>query len=276
MLKISVLSGKGCAGKTFVSTNLANVIKNSTYIDMDVEEPNGLNYFKVKDIKEHLVKVKIPQIDYQKCTNCRNCVDACVYGGLMFISKPIVLENICHHCTKCTYVCKNGAIDLKEKTIGQVISAKTIDKDLNVVSGKMELLEASGVEIINAEKAFFSEINIIDSPPGTGCLTISSIIDSDYLLVVVEASEFGLHNLKMVIDLARELEKPFGIVINKSRNKANIIYNYAKKNHLIILETFAFDKELYQKNSNALLVSDETKYRAKFNHLKEQLWEQVL
>jgi MinD superfamily P-loop ATPase len=38
---ISVASGKGGTGKTTIATNLAAVIKNSTYVDCDVEEPNG-------------------------------------------------------------------------------------------------------------------------------------------------------------------------------------------------------------------------------------------
>jgi MinD superfamily P-loop ATPase len=39
--KVAVLSGKGGTGKTLVSVNLAAAAVNSTYIDCDVEEPNG-------------------------------------------------------------------------------------------------------------------------------------------------------------------------------------------------------------------------------------------
>jgi MinD superfamily P-loop ATPase len=40
-MRIAVLSGKGGTGKTLVSVNLAAVAKSATYIDCDVEEPNG-------------------------------------------------------------------------------------------------------------------------------------------------------------------------------------------------------------------------------------------
>ena len=40
-MRIAVLSGKGGTGKTLVSVNLAAAAKISTYIDCDVEEPNG-------------------------------------------------------------------------------------------------------------------------------------------------------------------------------------------------------------------------------------------
>ena len=40
-MRIAVLSGKGGTGKTLVSVKLAAAAKISTYIDCDVEEPNG-------------------------------------------------------------------------------------------------------------------------------------------------------------------------------------------------------------------------------------------
>jgi len=44
-MRIAVLSGKGGTGKTLVSVNLAAAAKASTYIDCDVEEPNGHLFF---------------------------------------------------------------------------------------------------------------------------------------------------------------------------------------------------------------------------------------
>ena len=51
-MKVAVLSGKGGTGKTLVSVNLAAASKTSTYIDCDVEEPNGHLFFKPEDIQE--------------------------------------------------------------------------------------------------------------------------------------------------------------------------------------------------------------------------------
>ncbi|KZL91404.1 CobQ/CobB/MinD/ParA nucleotide binding domain protein [Clostridium magnum DSM 2767] len=44
-MNIAVLSGKGGTGKTTVSTNLALALK-ASYIDCDVEEPNGFLFLK--------------------------------------------------------------------------------------------------------------------------------------------------------------------------------------------------------------------------------------
>ena len=46
-VRIAVLSGKGGTGKTIVSVNMAAVAEESTYIDCDVEEPNGHLFFKI-------------------------------------------------------------------------------------------------------------------------------------------------------------------------------------------------------------------------------------
>ena len=53
-MKISVLSGKGGTGKTFLSVNLSQVSPNSVYIDCDVEEPNG-NLF----LRRRILKLKM-------------------------------------------------------------------------------------------------------------------------------------------------------------------------------------------------------------------------
>ena len=51
-MRIAVLSGKGGTGKTLVSVNLAAAAKTSTYIDCDVEEPNGHLFFKPKEFRK--------------------------------------------------------------------------------------------------------------------------------------------------------------------------------------------------------------------------------
>ena len=49
-MTLAVLSGKGGTGKTFVSVNLAVVAKNASYLDCDVEEPNGQLFLKPEKV----------------------------------------------------------------------------------------------------------------------------------------------------------------------------------------------------------------------------------
>ena len=92
-----MLSGKGGTGKTLVSVNLAAVTKTSTYIDCDVEEPNGYLFFKPENIQEEEVSIRIPKVDEKLCSGCRKCVDFCKFNALAYIKdKLIVFEAVCH------------------------------------------------------------------------------------------------------------------------------------------------------------------------------------
>ena len=73
-MKIACLSGKGGAGKTFVAVNLAAAAKNATYIDCDVEEPNGKIFFKPDNVQINIVNMLLPEFDGEKCTGFRKCV----------------------------------------------------------------------------------------------------------------------------------------------------------------------------------------------------------
>ncbi len=56
MMNITIASGKGGTGKTLVATNLAAVLSDAgrevTYLDCDVEAPNGHLFFKNRELKK--------------------------------------------------------------------------------------------------------------------------------------------------------------------------------------------------------------------------------
>ncbi|NCB31927.1 MAG: hypothetical protein EOM66_11040, partial [Clostridia bacterium] len=83
-MKVAVLSGKGGTGKTFVSVNLAVAARNATYIDCDVEEPNGNLFLKPEKVTVTTVHTLLPDFDADKCNGCRKCVDFCHFNALAF------------------------------------------------------------------------------------------------------------------------------------------------------------------------------------------------
>ena len=110
-MRIAVLSGKGGTGKTLVSVNLAAAAKASTYIDCDVEEPNGHLFFKPEDVKEKEISVKIPKVNNKLCNGCRKCVEFCKFNALAYIKdKLIIFDEVCHSCGGCVMVCPNNAL----------------------------------------------------------------------------------------------------------------------------------------------------------------------
>jgi len=71
--------------------------------------------------------------------------------------------------------------------------------------------------------------NLIDCAPGTSCNVVSSLQYADGAILVTEPSSFGLHDLKMAVQLVRSFNLPFGVVINKHNTEDDRIQTYCEK-----------------------------------------------
>ncbi|PKK95662.1 MAG: ATPase [Tenericutes bacterium HGW-Tenericutes-5] len=270
-MRIAVLSGKGGTGKTFISVNLAYVIKNAAYLDCDVEEPNGDLYFKGDKIVKQ-VDVDIPVIDHDACTLCGKCADFCRFNALaIIIDKVRVFSSLCHSCGGCKLVCPVSAITEVKKSIGTI--KETEFEGHRVIGGEMNIKEETGVkiidEIIEISKDILEDV-VIDCPPGNGCSVMGSIKNADYCLLVAEPTIFGLHNLKMVYELTQVFEKKVGIVINKA-SQHKIINDFAESENIEVLLEVPFDKELGLINSNGEIAAKDMKYKHFFEKLADKL-----
>ena len=276
-MQVAVLSGKGGTGKTLVSVNLAYLEKNSQYVDCDVEEPNGLLYFKLETKKTHEVNIKIPKVDHDKCIGCEKCSNFCKFNALAYIlDKVRVFKDLCHSCGGCKLVCPVGAITEVDKTIGYVHEGEY--ENTKILSGEMIVGVESGVPIIDEllKNAQESELNtFIDSPPGNGCSVMESIKDSDYCLLIAEPTIFGKHKLNMIYQLAKTFHKKTGIVINKD-SESKIIDLYAKENNIPIIGRIPMDLELAKNNSEGIIVSSLDKYRPLFQQILNDIHKEVV
>ncbi|MCR5346160.1 MAG: ATP-binding protein [Fretibacterium sp.] len=236
-MKLAVLSGKGGTGKTFVSVNLAAAAGKATYIDCDVEEPNGRLFFKPEGLTIKTVAVKQPAFDAEKCTGCRKCVDFCRFNALVFLrNKPMVFSEICHSCGGCMAVCPSGAVSETEKPVGTVECGRS--GDVRVITGCINLGEPSGVPIIREALAGApdtEELTVIDCPPGSACSVMESVQAADYCLLVAEPTAFGLHNFKMVFELAGLLHKPCGVVVNKTGGEYSALDDFCRGHGIPVL-----------------------------------------
>ena len=277
-MKIAVLSGKGGTGKTLVSVNIASIVKNSTYIDCDVEEPNGHLFFKPEEVKPKEVTVKIPEVDQDICNGCRKCVEFCKFNALAYINeKLIVFNEICHSCGGCQIVCPEKAITEKDKIIGRI--EEGMSEDVTVITGILKMGEASGVPIIGEmlNKEFKDDDTIIiDSPPGSACIVMESIKDVDYCILVAEPTLFGVHNLDMVYELVKLFNKAHGVVLNKCLDGENPAEKYCIENDIKILGKIDYDNELGTLNSNGLIASRESeKYKNIFSNILKEVIKEV-
>lgn len=272
-IKIAILSGKGGTGKTLVGVNLAAVAP-STYIDCDVEEPNGNLFFKTKIDSQTQIAIKIPTVDGSLCNGCKECVAFCKFNALAYAGgKVIVMDDVCHSCGGCMLVCKPKAISEIDKRIGTVSAGKS--GDVRVIFGTMDTGIASGIPIIKSLMAQANNASgavIIDCPPGSSCAVIESISDADYCLLVAEPTVFGQHNLDMVYNLTKLLGKPCGVVLNKCTEGGNPSKDYCVSNCIPILAEIPYDKELALLNSNGKIASHETK---QYNQLFIELLDKI-
>ncbi len=274
-MNIAVLSGKGGTGKTLVSVNLAAVAGASTYIDCDVEEPNGHLFFKPEIVRRDLVTVKIPEVDENRCVGCRACVEFCNYNALAYVgNKLIIFDDVCHSCGGCALVCPEKALSERDKAIGKVEIG--VSSDVNVYTGILNTGEATGIPIIHRlleEGSIDGDHPIfIDCPPGSACIVMESIKDADFCVLVAEPTLFGAHNLNMVYELVKLFDKPTGVVLNKDLNEANPVEQFCREKNLEILGRIPFDHELASLNSNAeIIVYKKDKYREMFASLLDTI-----
>jgi len=273
-MRIAVLSGKGGTGKTFVSVNLAEVMEKSSYVDCDVEEPNGHLFLQPVWLDSIPVTRKLPVVDQDKCNGCRVCTDFCKFNALAYIAdKLLVFEEVCHSCGGCELVCPENAISERDKEIGKIQYGKSLST--NVYTGTMLVKEASGVPIINQllETVRDHEKVVIDCPPGSACTVMESIKDADYCVLVAEPTIFGQHNLAMVHELVELYKIPYGVVLNKCIDSANPSKEYCEQKDINILDEITYSNKLGTLLSEGKIPArEEDEYRKQFLNILNNIY----
>lgn len=277
-MRLAVLSGKGGTGKTLLSVNLAAAADKATYVDCDVEEPNGYLYFPSAEKQKMPITRMLPRIEPALCTGCRTCVDFCRFHALAMVGNSVtVFEQVCHSCGGCAELCPAKAISEDQRLIGEV--SDSVVGNVRVLSGEMRTKESFGIPII---KNLFKNLTpedtfvVIDCPPGSACAVMESIQDADACLLVAEPTIFGAHNLNMVVKLTRLFKKPIGVVLNKCEARENPSEKYCEANNVPIIARIPFDMELGALHSEArIAVTADPKYRELFTQILKSVNELI-
>lgn len=279
-MKIAISSGKGGTGKTFIATNLAvmaaSLGEKVTYLDCDVEEPNGHLFLKPSGVARERMTVRSPlRIAPDKCTSCGKCVEACRYNALALIKgKVLLFDELCHACGVCSLVCPDGAVVEGDKEIGELLHGKS--GDIAFHYGLMKTA-AGGMSprLIHALKQLAGEgLTILDSPPGTACSAVETVKGADLCVLVTDPTPFALHDLKLSVNMCRQIGLEPAVVVNRAGLDDANLRAYCAKADLAILGEIPDDRRIAEVYSVGDIVVDMLpEYRSCFRNLLERAGE---
>jgi MinD superfamily P-loop ATPase len=277
-ISIAVSSGKGGTGKTFLATNLAKVLSEKhnkvRYLDCDVEEPNGHLFLNPVITKQEDVNLLSPlEVDQDKCTLCGLCADICHYNAIAIVkNKVLIFKELCHVCGGCTIACPTDAIIEKERKIGVVKAGKS--ENIEVYYALLETAEGGmSPRLVKKVKEYTGDgINILDSPPGTSCPVVETVKDSDLCVLVTDPTPFGINDLKLSVDMARETGIEPVILVNRAEYMDNALKEYCKKEQLDIIGEIPDERKIAESYSRGeLAVEKFPEIRKLFENIADKI-----
>ena len=281
---IAIASGKGGTGKTTVAINLALSVDStdSLFLDCDVEEPNAALFLHPTLEHRKEVGVLIPQVDEDKCTACGRCAEVCEFNAIAVVGqKVLVFPELCHGCGSCTLNCPEEAISEVLNVTGVLESGSA--GDIRFWQGILDVGQAMAVPIIHQlkERALdgFSPdgLAILDASPGAACPVVEAVSGADFALMVTEPTPFGLHDLRIAIEVIRdELHIPVGVVINRDGVGDSGVDDYCAAEGVPILMRIPLDRRIAEAYSEGVpMVRALPEYRQKFIALYERIRQEV-
>ena len=257
---VAVASGKGGTGKTTVATNLARACaasgRKTQYLDCDVEEPNGHLFLKQIAHKQD-VTIETPEVDASKCIACGACGKICQYSAIVCLADQVLtFDSLCHSCAGCWLVCPSGAITPKPLKIGELEIGAV--GSLGFVNGRMEIGNVRSPAMIAQVKAEIQDdaLAIVDVPPGTSCPVVAALKGVDFVLLVTEPTPFGLNDLKLAVELMRDMHLPFAVVINRDGIGNDETQVYCDAEGIDIIARLPDDRRIAQAYSSGRMIVD--------------------
>lgn len=284
-MKIAIASGKGGTGKTTLSTNLAAFFAEEQPIvlsDLDVEEPNS-GLFIHGDLVHSEIKHKwIPSWDEDSCTLCGKCQKNCNFHAVIQLGPQImVFPELCHSCFACSELCPSNSLPMIKQRMGEIKHIK--NGNINFVESRLDIGQEQAVPLIGQTLDYINQvfpnnsIKILDSPPGTSCPVIEATKNADFVILVTEPTPFGLHDLKLAVETMKELNRPFGVVINRYGLGNDDVVEYCNDNNIDILAKIPNDRKLAELYAKGNLVYNEiSEFKSELQKIKDYLLKKML
>lgn len=253
MKEIVVLSGKGGTGKTSITASLAYLAMDELVLaDADVDAAD-MHLIMQPDFhhKEDFMSGTIARILPESCTGCGLCAGVCHFDAIEQQGDSYSVDPFsCEGCSYCSRVCPAGAIVNEEALCGELYRSRIVNGGymsharLGIGgdnSGKLVArVKEEARQMAEHEER---EIILVDGSPGIGCPVISSLSGASLVLLVVEPSISGIHDLKRIHQLLVKFSISTVCLINKSdihAEKNKEIKEYLRQEEIPLLGEIAY------------------------------------
>ena len=292
---VAVASGKGGTGKTTVAVSIALSVApdksegrpspaNPLLVDCDVEEPNASLFLRPALGERIEVGQMVPQVDRQACTHCGRCAEVCQYHAIAVVGENVlVFPELCHGCGSCRLNCPSEAIREVLQPTGNM--ERGWAGPIEFAQGLLDVGQPMAVPVIRQLKQWVIPQEdagshrgarglrpiILDAPPGTACPVVETMRGADVVLLVTEPTPFGLHDLRLAVEVAHdELKLPVGVVVNRDGVGDRGVDAYCAARGIPILMRIPLDRRIAEAYSEGVpLVMAMPAYRERFR----ELWE---
>ena len=247
--EIVIVSGKGGTGKTSLAAAFAALAKNGILCDADVDAAD-LHLLMQPEVKERtdFMGGSKAVINPDLCTGCGTCRTLCRFDA---ISDRYEVDPIrCEGCGVCVDFCPEQAIDFPVQRCGEwYISATRFGPMVHARLGIAEENSGRLVSLVRKETRQLAEergldLILTDGPPGIGCPVIAAIGGATALVIVVEPTVSGIHDMERVVDLATHFRVPGMVIVNKydlNVEMTETIEQLAVQRNLVVLGRVPFD-----------------------------------
>ena len=247
--EIVIVSGKGGTGKTSLAAAFAALAKNGILCDADVDAAD-LHLLMQPEVKERtdFMGGSKAVINPDLCTGCGTCLTLCRFDA---ISDRYEVDPIrCEGCGVCVDFCPEQAIDFPVQRCGEwYISATRFGPMVHARLGIAEENSGRLVSLVRKETRQLAEergleLILTDGPPGIGCPVIAAIGGATALVIVVEPTVSGIHDMERVVGLAAHFRVPGMVIVNKydlNVEMTETIEQLAVQRNLVVLGRVPFD-----------------------------------
>ncbi len=252
--ELVIISGKGGTGKTTLTASFAYLMKDKIIVDADADAADMYILMKPQIKRKELFKGNMPaKIDAARCIGCDECRRLCRFDAIYVNDRGEYVVNTmkCDSCALCKYACPVGAIEMVESISGEWYESETpygIMVHARIYpgaenSGNLVTMVKHRAHVLSEELGI--EYILVDGSPGIGCPVISTISGADFVVIVTEPTQSGVHDLERVKKLCDSFKVRTGVVINKydiNTDVSSRIEDFARSSGSEFLGRIPFDR----------------------------------